>query len=394
MNKSKPTEKPYSRISARVVMRNSYTRQDGTRLLYFQAFIDGARYKIPLDIACLPAHWHPDKMEVHSRDPEASDKNIMISRSLSRANEIAVRCRLQGEKLSVPQFARLFSKHEGQSFVDFWRDRMNESRPAMADGTYRHHQTVLAKFTAYCTDVTFQELDYEFVMGFDRYLRREYGNSHNTRAANMKKLRKWVNTAIAEGRLSRNPFEHITISEQQGHRIALTIPQVVDLVQLWQQGTLPDGRRKALQNFLLGCFTGLRISDVHAIRKEMVSGNKLIFTPRKTAAYSKRIEIPLTKVARHFIAKGGIHMGERISAAKTNVYLKEIAELHNLPRGLSFKAARHTFATMYLELGGKVHVLQRLLGHSNIRTTMIYVHISESRKEAEMGLFDAQDWGL
>ena len=50
---------------------------------------------------------------------------------------------------------------------------------------------------------------------------------------------------------------------------------------------------------------------------------------------------------------------------------------------------RHTFATMFLEKGGDVQVLQKLLGHSEITTTMIYVHIiAKTQKLQILAAFD------
>jgi len=37
---------------------------------------------------------------------------------------------------------------------------------------------------------------------------------------------------------------------------------------------------------------------------------------------------------------------------------------------------RHTFATMYIRHGGKIEALQRILGHQDLKTTMIYVHLA------------------
>lgn len=37
---------------------------------------------------------------------------------------------------------------------------------------------------------------------------------------------------------------------------------------------------------------------------------------------------------------------------------------------------RHTAATMFLQNGGNVHILQKILGHKKITTTEIYTHLT------------------
>ena len=44
---------------------------------------------------------------------------------------------------------------------------------------------------------------------------------------------------------------------------------------------------------------------------------------------------------------------------------------------------RHTFATHYIDCGGGVAHLQRILGHKSIDTTMIYVHLSATALRAD-----------
>jgi integrase/recombinase XerD len=382
-----------STITARVVMRNDYTYADGTRTLYLQVFIDGQRRKYPMDIRLKPKDWHDERMAVRkSHGAEAADFNLVISHGLSRCADIAVKCRLEHSQITVGQFEKQYFTDQGESYLDFWASRMEQMKPQMAIGTWKHHRSVLKKVAHYCGDVAFSDVNHEWVSGFDRFLKKTYGNGFNTRAANMNKVRRYVNLAMAEGKMTKTPFDHYKISFQQGHRAVLSRDQLRSMVRLWEAKTLMRGRHVALQNFLLGCFTGLRIGDVYRVEKRMIEGNRLVFMPQKTSARQKVIEIPLTAMARTFIASGGDHLAERLSEQKTNEYLKEIAEMTGIRQRLSFKAARHTFATIYLELGGSVEVLQRLLGHAKLTTTMVYVHIADARKEAEMGLFDKEKW--
>lgn len=79
--------------------------------------------------------------------------------------------------------------------------------------------------------------------------------------------------------------------------------------------------------------------------------------------------VPGTKgpMYRHHVHKS--HVGREISRAATKSGITKKFTPHSL---------RHTFATMLLESGENLMRIRDLLGHSDIRTTQIYLHVSRS----------------
>lgn len=49
--------------------------------------------------------------------------------------------------------------------------------------------------------------------------------------------------------------------------------------------------------------------------------------------------------------------------------------------GVLFHLARHSFASLLLENGVDIYTIKDLMGHTNVRTTQIYTHIVNEKKE-------------
>lgn len=69
--------------------------------------------------------------------------------------------------------------------------------------------------------------------------------------------------------------------------------------------------------------------------------------------------------------------GSRLRPQSIRARLHRTAEAAGLARRITPHMLRHTAATLLIETGVDIRIVQRLLGHSSIATTEIYTHVSD-----------------
>jgi len=73
----------------------------------------------------------------------------------------------------------------------------------------------------------------------------------------------------------------------------------------------------------------------------------------------------------------GKPMGER----SIQYVIKVALQKTEIKKAVSIHTLRHSFATHLLEDGVDLHSIQRLLGHTDIRTTLVYIHIAQVKTQ-------------
>lgn len=72
--------------------------------------------------------------------------------------------------------------------------------------------------------------------------------------------------------------------------------------------------------------------------------------------------------------------------------MKEIGDLCDIEKNLTFHLARHTFAsTTTLAKGVSIEAVSKMLGHTNIKTTQIYARVTENMISNEMHKLTSQN---
>ena len=74
-----------------------------------------------------------------------------------------------------------------------------------------------------------------------------------------------------------------------------------------------------------------------------------------------------------------------MSNQKINDYLKEIGTFCGITKNMTFHLARHTFATtVALNNGIPLETVSKMLGHTKLSTTQVYVHVLERKISDDM----------
>lgn len=382
--------------SSKVILRTDSIRKDKTALLSLQCFLNKKRKVISLNLYVKPEQFNKEEQRVITgagmRKEHADDMNLILEQAKGKANKIFVNARLADKPLSPDEFEIEFSNPASRyDFLQFFYKQAKARSGLVTESTVRQNLATHAKLKKFRSYISFADLTYSFVEDFEKWLRtdKEEKVSANSIWKQHKTLHTFINIAIKKGYKIPDPYKNYKIRWVKKPKIHLSREEVNKLQDYYDEGKLPESQQNVLRMFLFSCYTGIRISDITRIRAEHIKDNALVFTPFKTRGVKPIHEIPLNARARKLIIVKSGPLFAQYADQVTNKFLKEAVRKAGITRKVTYHTSRHTFATLFLEMKGSVEVLQKILLHSTITTTMDYVNIVEERKKNEINVLDA-----
>lgn len=240
-------------------------------------------------------------------------------------------------------------------------------------------------------DIMIQDIDLVFLECFYTYLREEYNCSNNTSIKYMKRFAAILNFAEKIGLLKTNPFGLFRFHIEKKYPVYLTEDEV-DLIT--GKTFMTERLNRVKDIFVFCCWTGISYRDVCNLRiSDIECRNKqywLVVIRQKTDNISQipLLDVPL-KILEKYHPNFNMDSSDKSifsisSNQRVNEYLKEITNICGIRKNISFHCSRHTFATLALNKGVSLESVSKILGHTNIRTTMIYANVTNQKIELEM----------
>lgn len=148
--------------------------------------------------------------------------------------------------------------------------------------------------------------------------------------------------------------------------------------------------------------SGLRISEALNLKCSDIDSNNMLIKVCNGKGGKDRFTIlgqENLNMLRHYwkiyrpkdLLFPGMVPGKPLAARNVQQVFKTAKEMSGISKPVSVHSLRHSFATHLLENNTVLRTIQVLLGHANIDTTCIYLHLSAKRLSSVISPLDLGD---
>ncbi|ANW96267.1 integrase [Wenyingzhuangia fucanilytica] len=382
--------------------------EPGFAIIYFRITINSKRANISLNKKIKIDSWDYYKSKVRGNSNEARMLNQFLKEEESKIakayRELELEEKLITAQLVKARYLGTDQKHKTLQDLVSYHNQFVEKK--IHKNTLRSYKTSQKYLFLYVnellktTDLYLKQLDYQFLLGYESYLRNyqptngQHAIENNTVMKHIQRLRKMIKMAVELEWINKDPFIRFSPTFIKKQREYLT---EYELESIQNYHSRIERLQLVKDLFLFSCYTGLAYIDIKNLTPDNIvigidGGNWIITKRQKTGT---PVKVPLLELAENIINSYSenlrvLHSNillPTISNQKLNSYLKEIADVCGITKNLTFHMARHTFATtVTLSNGIPIETVSKMLGHTKLTTTQIYAKIVDKKVSEDMNI--------
>ena len=392
------------KMSILFYVKSSKASKNGLYPIYQRITINGTRIELSTSKFVEKTKWNTAAGKIKGNSEEARLINSYLDILNAKAYETEKWMVNNNLEINAQTFKNKFlgvEERQRKLMVIFedHNKRMKELiGKEFAINTYKKYETALShtkdflKYQYNLNDISIKQVDIAFINDFDFYLRNTKNCNNNSTIKYIRNFGKIVKQCYVNGWIEKDPFLNYKGKVKEIERTYLSEDEIESLLN-------KEFKIKRLElvrdMFIFSCFTGLAYIDVFNLTKSNIvigiDGEKWISTHRqKTESASKIPILPITqmiidKYENHPLCINENRLIPILSNQKMNAYLKELADICEIDKELTFHIARHTFATtVTLTNGVPIESVSKMLGHKNLRTTQHYAKVLDRKVSEDM----------
>jgi integrase/recombinase XerD len=264
---------------------------------------------------------------------------------------------------------------------------------ALSPHTVRAYSQDLADFSSFIT----KERKVSAATGSDveQYLQglSRRGLSPATAKRRLGCLKVFFQWLTSSKTISDNPLQQFKLTIKQARRLprAITRKELRELVRVASDPTATATGNATDLGILLMATTGLRVAELVSLRlcdidtldgqvRVRGKGNRERTVFVTNSALLGKLKAHATKRLKASSMDGHLFVNRRgapLTTAAFRAHVRKTCDASKVKRRVTPHMLRHTAATLLLEEGVDIRIVQRLLGHQSISTTEIYTHVSD-----------------
>lgn len=238
-------------------------------------------------------------------------------------------------------------------------------------------------------DIELKRANAEYLQEYISWLSSK-GRKPNTLIKYSQILHACFSSALKHKLIKENPFDSIDKDVlPKGKKRTLGHDKYLTLDEVKQLACTDAPNDEVKRAFMFSCRVGFRLIDIENLtRANFAKTGKGYVIRNILQKTSTDNETPLTASAFKWLPNiSMLKEGERVFslpsrdaiANNLNIWAKRAG----IKKHITFHTSRHTFATLLISSGADLGTVCKLLGHSNISTTMIYAQfVDEVKREA------------
>jgi len=345
------------------------------------------RKYISTGVSVEPSQWDEKSECVNKKHPNSIHLNKIIRDLVAGIDQYEYSLMANGKILTKELLEKHLNNLDGknENFLAFFKQEID---PLLTRGTQKEHVYTLNLLTEFRPNLIFGDINLTFIQEFDRFLRLNKGLGDNTVYKHHQHINRFIRLADQKELYSgKNPYMHFKLRKAVSNRINLS-PAELQRFELLFIGSGSPELQVIHDIFLFSCYTGLRFSDVVTLEKShLVEGLEGICIVKKMEKVPKPVTLPLSLlfegkplvIVNSYLVDGRDTVFPPVSNQHANRSLKILGGMAGIDMRLTFHISRHTFGSLLADITQNPYLIMDLMGHGDIKTSMIYIHRSQER---------------
>lgn len=267
---------------------------------------------------------------------------------------------------------------------DYIEDYLNYIEVTKSRGTYHFYLQYLKGIDEFFGTYNFHEIDNNLIVKFIQKQKMKNPNLSNA------SINKYIGVLKSFSVYSNNHNIKFSKLREQKKIIPTISNQTIKIIFDYYKRNMSD--KFSLRNYTflkLLLDTGLRMNELINIQLKNIDFDTNSIYVQITKTGSERFVCfteSTSMLLKKYVAVVGVrntlfydlNTNNKMTTSSVESFIYRLKKKLNIKENVTPHKWRHTFATSFIKNGGDLETLRLLLGHSNLKTTQKYLHLSKN----------------